>query len=236
MYAIQLYKKFNFYKTLNFGYFLLFVSYFIDSIDQIFIHSILYTVVMEKSTLLLAAIFIYIGSKQWMENFKAISLTDDLTDIPNRKLCRESITREIIIGQKYETSLCLAVIDIDHFKSINDKYGHNVGDKVLQAFAQKLTHLIRDQDSVGRWGGEEFIVLLKGIDLEGAIKAMSRLKVNVSGHKFIFDEIEVNITTSIGISQMTQEDDFESLFVKADKVLFEAKNSGRNKVRPSLKE
>ena len=77
-----------------------------------------------------------------MESFKAISLTDDLTGIPNRKLCRGIITKEITNSRKLKSPLCLAVLDIDYFKSINDKYGHNIGDKVLQSFAQLLTRQV----------------------------------------------------------------------------------------------
>lgn len=231
LFAILPYKKFDFYKALSVGYFLLFVSYFVDSIDQIFIHSIVYTVVMEKITLILAAVFIYVGSKQWMDNFKAVSLTDDLTEIPNRKLCREIIAKEILISKKQESPLCLAVLDIDYFKEINDKHGHNTGDKILKSFAQLLLQQIRKGDSIGRWGGEEFLILLKDVDIDCAYKSMNRLRNKIAQHEFGDKNQSLTITVSIGISQMNPTDDFESLFIRADKVLFEAKEAGRNTVK-----
>ncbi len=222
---------FDFYKSLSVGYLLLFISYFVDSIDQIFIHSILYTVLMEKTTLILAAAFIYIGSKKWMENFKAVSLTDDLTEIPNRKLCHEIIAKEILISQKQVSYLCLAVLDIDYFKGINDKHGHNTGDKILKSFAQLLSEQTRKGDSIGRWGGEEFLILLKDIDIDCAYKSLDLLRNKIALYDFGDKNQSLTITVSIGIAQMNKTDNFESLFIRADKVLFEAKEAGRNIVK-----
>ncbi|MCF6318287.1 MAG: GGDEF domain-containing protein [Proteobacteria bacterium] len=231
LFSAQPYKQFDFYNTLSKGYFLLFISYFIDSIDQVFIHSILYTVIMEKTTLIIAVFFIYIGSKKWMRNFKTISLTDDLTEIPNRRLCREIINKEIMFCQNQNLPLCLAIIDIDYFKSINDMHGHYAGDKILKSFAQLISGLIRKGDTVGRWGGEEFIILLKGADQLSAFKSMNRLKNKIADHSFDTGNKHLNLTASIGVCQMNKGDNFESLFTRADRALFAAKGAGRNTVK-----
>jgi len=230
LYSIQAYKKFIFYKTLSIGYFLIFVSFFVDSIDQIFIHSIFYTVLMEKLTLIIGSAFVFIGSKKWMENYEKISLTDDLTKIPNRKLIRQIISKEIDKHAKQSLPMCLAVIDIDYFKNINDEYGHNAGDKVLKSFAKLLCELTQNNDNIGRWGGEEFLVLLKNQEIKRAQKSMDELRQKISSHEFIIKSHKVKLTISVGISQLASGDDFEKLFIRADKSLFSAKHDGRNKV------
>jgi len=95
LFAIQKYKNNKFYWNLNIGFYLLFLSYFVDAIDQIFIHSILYTFLLEKATLVIAAMFIYVGSKQWMKSFEEVALTDYLTQIPNRRLISQLVNKEI---------------------------------------------------------------------------------------------------------------------------------------------
>ncbi len=231
LFAIQPYKQLDFYKALSKGYFLLFITYFIDTIDQIFIHSILYTALMEKAILVIAVFFIYIGSRKWMRNFKTISLTDDLTEIPNRRLCREIIHKEMVHSQIQNLPLCLAIIDIDYFKSINDKHGHYAGDKVLKSFAQLLSGLIQKGDTLGRWGGEEFIVLLKGADQDSAFRSMKILTNKIVAHSFDTGNNPLNLTASIGVCQMNKGDNFESLFIRTDKALFAAKDAGRNTVK-----
>lgn len=232
LFSIQKYKATSFYWYLNIGLYLLFISFFVDALDQYFSHSIAYTVVYEKITLISAVILLFFGGKKWMNDFEKISLTDDLTKIPNRKLSREIVSREISLCAKQNTPLCLVILDIDFFKKINDQYGHNIGDKVLKNFAELLSGLVRSQDNVGRWGGEEFLILLKGVDIKRAVNTMNRLRSRISEHEFVQELKQLNLTVSIGVSQMKEDDDFESLFIKADKQLYEAKKAGRNIVKP----
>ncbi|MBL4659852.1 MAG: GGDEF domain-containing protein [Alcanivoracaceae bacterium] len=230
--VIQQYRGLGFYKVLNLGFFLLSTSYFIDAIDQIFIHSILYTVLMEKITLFIAVILIFIGSKKWITDYKELSLTDDLTKLPNRKLLKQIIKKEIIVCNKNNHIFCLAIIDIDFFKSINDKYGHNIGDSVLTLFARYLSEIKQDDDIVGRWGGEEFILMLKGINKSESIIKLNQMRLKISQHIFTVNKEKIKLTASFGVSQYQYpEYDYEKLFINADKVLYQAKNAGRNQVR-----
>lgn len=231
-FIIQKYKNKPFYMKLNIGYYLFFLSYFVDGIDQIFIHSIFFTVVFEKLTLVSAIILIFLGSKQWMVNFEKISLTDELTQIPNRKLFRIIVQKEIQTCSLSKNTFCLAILDIDYFKRVNDDYGHLVGDKVLHSFAQLLSNKIGKLDVIGRWGGEEFTLLLRNTDIETAQITLGEIKTMIEKYSFVFNYKPINITCSIGVSQWQGEMDcFDSLFNKADNALFNAKNAGRNQIR-----
>lgn len=231
LFSIQKYKNNTFYWSLNIGFYLLFLSYFVDAIDQIFVHSVFYTVLLEKSTLVVAAIFIFIGSKLWMKSFEELSLTDDLTQIPNRRLISRIVNHEISQCIKNDGCFSIAIIDIDYFKSINDEYGHNIGDKILKSFAKFLTKSINQEDKVGRWGGEEFIVIMKNTQIEQAKDIMENIRKQVPQQSFYQGNDCKSFTVSIGLSQwQANNDDFESLFIKADKALYRVKRSGRNKV------
>jgi len=231
LFAIQCFKKNKFYWNLNIGFYLLFVSYYVDAMDQIFIHSVLYTVLLEKITLVIAIIYIFIGVRQWMSSFENLSLTDDLTRIPNRRLVSQLIEKEIINCNKSNAEFSLAIVDIDLFKDINDDFGHNIGDKVLSLFAQLLDENLSEKHNVGRWGGEEFLIILKETNLKQAQKIMDGLRVKISQHKFLINNLSIQFTVSIGLSQyQNDKDNLESLFIQADKALYKAKKQGRNKV------
>ncbi len=229
--SIQGYKKLKFHKALSLGYLCLFVSYFVDGIDQIFIHSIVYTVVMEKMTLLFAALFIYIGSKQWMLNYRKISLTDELTQLSNRKHTVEMITSEIDRCQKKKTLFCMAIIDIDFFKKINDQYGHYSGDKVLSDFAHLLDKFKSEGDILGRWGGEEFVMLFKSTKKKQAMEKAEKLRQIIEMHNFVLGDKRLSLTASFGVAECQfTTNGFKNIFIAADKALYMAKNNGRNKV------
>jgi len=232
LFAIQKYKGRQFYWNLNFGFYLLFVSYLVDALDQLFLHGILYTVLLEKITLIIAALFIFFGSKQWMRSYEIIALTDDLTNIANRRLIRKIVTKEIKHFQNHTGVFSLAIIDIDYFKVINDKYGHNIGDITLKSFAQLLKSVLDENYELGRWGGEEFLVLLKNKDIAQAEEEMNALRKKIADHVFTVSGKAINFTISTGISQVVKQDqEFESLFNRADRVLFQAKQMGRNQVK-----
>jgi diguanylate cyclase (GGDEF)-like protein len=229
-FSIQKYKGSQFYWSLNFGFYLLFTSYFVDALDQLFLHTILYTVILEKISLIIAAIFIFTGSKQWMKSYETIALTDDLTEVANRRLIRQLITHEMTVSRNNVSTFSLAIIDIDLFKDINDKHGHYMGDKVLSLFAQLIKSYLSEKNEIGRWGGEEFLVLLVDKDLEQAKKSMDTLRNKIAQHTFPGEGKEIKLTVSMGVSQMQQDDDFETLFIRTDKLLFKAKQNGRNKI------
>ena len=231
LYSVQIYKNLAFYKTLAGGFYLLFVSYFVDSIDQIFHHSILYTVIMEKLTLITSFVLIYIGSKQWVKNYQKIALTDDLTQLPNRKLTKQLINKIIESSKNNSEVFSLIIIDIDFFKKINDKHGHLNGDCILKQFSKLINSSLETNETMGRWGGEEFILIKKNTDKKTTIKELDVLRKTIANHIFIIDSTEVQLTASFGVSEFkNDEDSFKSLFVAADKAMYNAKNSGRNRI------
>ncbi len=232
LYSIQPFKKLSFYRALALGYYLLFLSYFVDAIDQIFVHSVIYTVFMEKLTLIASFIFIFIGSKQWMENYQQIALTDDLTQLPNRKLTKQIIYKLIKVCKKKPSVFSLVIIDIDYFKQINDNYGHYYGDTILSQFAHLINSSLKHNEIMGRWGGEEFVLIKKNTDKKTALKELEPLRKKIEKHQFMFDDQTIQLTASFGVSEYKcNQQDFKGLFMEADKAMYNAKNSGRNRIR-----
>ncbi len=232
LYSIQPFKKMAFYKPLALGYYLLFVSYFVDSIDQIFIHSIGYTVVMEKITLIASFVFIYFGTKTWMQNYQEMALTDDLTQLPNRKLIRQIMNNLIKSCKKKPSVFSLVIIDIDFFKKINDIHGHYFGDKILGEFAHLINTSLSQNEIMGRWGGEEFVLIKKNTDKKTALVELEELRKKIEKHPFIIDNQTIQLTASFGVSEYKcNQQDFKGLFTEADKAMYNAKNSGRNRIR-----
>ena len=229
--AIQKYKKQTFYKPLYIGFYLLFVSLFTDALDQIFIHSIFYTLVFEKLTLFAGVIFIFDGSKKWMANFEKLSHTDELTKLANRKLINLTLESDLTTYGKNNKKICLALLDIDYFKNINDKYGHSVGDNILKSFSHFLTSLINKKDFIGRWGGEEFIIIIRDKELEQAKECLEYIREKISKHTFTYNELKINLTASIGVCEFDpNKHDSNSLFNMVDNKMYQSKKQGRNQV------
>lgn len=164
---------------------------------------------------------------------EADSLTDPLTSIANRRHFDKKIAEFISECKNSNEKLSLAILDIDHFKSINDRFGHTVGDQVLQVYAKLICKNLRKSDFVSRFGGEEFAVLMPGTDLYSAKGAQSKLLERLRNKSWLLentgDRIEA-ITASIGISELCENDTSNSLISRADEALYIAKNSGRNMV------
>ncbi len=160
-----------------------------------------------------------------------MSLTDHLTGLKNRRAVEDILSMEMEIARRYERPLCFALIDVDHFKKVNDTYGHDVGDEVLKKLARILKEDLRSPDVLGRWGGEEFALILPETDIKGAEVLCERLREAVE--KTTFDKVN-KITISIGLTQFKKEDTMNSLVKRADEALYEAKAKGRNRVEIKL--
>jgi len=158
------------------------------------------------------------------------SQTDSLTKLPNRAKFDEVFEQEFKRFDRYQVGCCIAVLDIDFFKKINDAYGHLVGDKVLVLIASQIKQNIRESDFVARYGGEEFVVLLPHTDLKSATKAMEVLCEKIAVTPFNYKADPVNITVSIGVCAFSQADDQRQAFSFADKAMYQAKEQGRNQV------
>ncbi len=160
--------------------------------------------------------------------FEQIAIIDRLTGIYNRTKFDELIEYEIARTGRYgENTFTLLLIDIDHFKSVNDTWGHLEGDKALKQVARVLSSAIRSSDTVARWGGEEFVALLANTPQEQAMIFAERLRQSVEATNF---DIERTITISIGIAEYNRGEEQSELFARADKALYRAKELGRNRV------
>ena len=163
------------------------------------------------------------------ETAKVMASTDGLTGLANRRHVMSELDRMLVKTRRSRDQLALILFDLDHFKSINDTYGHPEGDKVLRKVAQIAQAQARDTDLVGRVGGEEFVWIVPGVDEEIAHSLAERLRKEIAAHGRT--GAIPSVTTSVGCAEMHPGDSSLSLFARADGALYEAKNSGRNQVR-----
>jgi len=154
-------------------------------------------------------------------------ITDILTGVFNRKKLLDALAAEISRNVRYHTPLSLIMFDIDHFKEINDTYGHWTGDQVLKDITRTVSEHIRNIDTLARWGGDEFLILAPETDIEKAKQLADKLNSNIK--KFQFVECG-NVTCSFGVAQFNQNEDIENLIKRVDSALYKAKSSGRDTV------
>ena len=155
--------------------------------------------------------------------------TDALTGIPNRLAWEEQLEQEIARWKRFNTPLVLVIWDVDHFKKVNDTFGHKAGDKVLRTIARNLAGSIRETDFIARYGGEEFVHLMTGAELENCVAVADKLRGKIEATGFHFREQAVTITVSCGVTQFRDGDSSESWFERADRALYKAKQAGRNR-------
>lgn len=158
------------------------------------------------------------------------ALTDMLTQLPNREAWQQRLQLEFERWRRYRHPITLAVLDIDHFKKVNDSFGHKAGDRVIQLVAKALCDRLRSTDFVARYGGEEFVMLLPETDVDVAHKVIEDLRLHIAGLPFHFQNQPVAITISAGIVAFGSGETPEELFDLGDKALYRAKNEGRNRV------
>ncbi|WP_088330182.1 sensor domain-containing diguanylate cyclase [Lacimicrobium sp. SS2-24] len=158
---------------------------------------------------------------------KQLSETDSLTSLSNRRKLDDILASEIGRASRYDTPLSIILADIDHFKRVNDKHGHLKGDEVISRVAQLLKHHTRETDTVGRWGGEEFLLICPGIEQQSATELAEKIREMIAAEK---QNGDIAVTASFGVSQYRQQDTVDSLVSRADKALYNSKQSGRNQV------
>lgn len=161
---------------------------------------------------------------------------DALTGLYNRHQLEERIKQEVSSAKRQNRSLCTIMTDVDYFKNINDTYGHAVGDLVLKTISKVIKHQLRDYDIAGRYGGEEFVIILPFTKLTEATMVASRLRKAVENTQIDISKVNpdvqeknINVTISLGISEFNLEDNEKTLLQKADKALYKAKENGRNR-------
>ncbi len=168
---------------------------------------------------------------QELQHARTLSLTDELTGLPNRRGFLQRVEEEIGRVQRHPSPLTLAILDIDHFKQINDRYGHAIGDAVLRAYAQHLQSVFRRHDHVARFGGEEFILLLPSTNIDGAVKALTKICTRIGSHPIQTEAGAVSLPPfSAGVTSYHPKESIADFIERADQALYRAKQNGRNRI------
>ena len=157
---------------------------------------------------------------------------DPLTGIPNRRAIFKALEKNVMLCSQYEQPLGVMMIDLDHFKSINDGFGHDGGDIVLKEASARMQECIRTSDTIGRFGGEEFLAIIPNGTVEELQNIAERIRVSLESSPIITEDFVIPVTCSIGVSVMLdyEEENIEDIIQRADKALYVAKEMGRNKV------
>jgi len=166
-----------------------------------------------------------------VDQLARLANTDELTQLANRRRMAEAIEFELIRFARYGHAFSIVLIDIDHFKTVNDRFGHGVGDKTLVALAARTTEVLRDVDRLGRWGGEEFVVILPETQFEETLRKAAMLCSHVAATPLVGDHA---ITISCGVTSVMTGDTADTLLQRADVALYAAKRGGRNRAEGEL--
>lgn len=202
-----------------------------DFMDAGFIHG--FSLIALQFITVTSCFSLTISASQQLAKKLAVQATiDSLTDIYNRRAFDELAVKEVFRAQREITPISLILMDIDLFKKVNDNYGHQVGDKVLQEFSLRLQRSLRQYDILARYGGEEFVLLLPDSDSETATIIAEKLRTTIAYPIFLLDDgTQLHITASFGVATNQGEHiKWEQLMSLADKALYQAKESGRNRV------
>lgn len=188
--------------------------------------------VISTSTFCSVILDILMGAWRYREkDLHSKSFQDELTSLLNRRAIQDGLKEEFFRAKRGEYSLSVAMLDLDHFKIVNDSYGHPFGDKVLKLVSAKMLEVTRKKDLVGRYGGEEFLIVFPECEDTQAKKILERLRENMEAQILTTDHgADVRVTLSAGISTLKMSDKIEDLVRRADQSLYEAKATGRNKV------
>ena len=169
---------------------------------------------------------------QYHETIYRMTIVEGLTGIYNKRYLVEQLDRELSRAARHGRPLTLVICDIDHFKRVNDEFGHLAGDQVLKEVAQLLKNRIRPDDVIARYGGEELAIILPETDLAGGVRIAEDLRRMIAAQMFAFEADEIHVTISCGVAQLDAEWRSHDFVRAADQRLYEAKRTGRNRVRP----
>lgn len=188
--------------------------------------------VMIKLNMILGLVFMFFLYHYWqLKKFnyrlRHLSITDKLTNIYNRMKLDQQLDETFHLARRYKHEFSIILIDIDHFKRINDEYGHLIGDYALKALAQILSSNIRSVDTLGRWGGEEFLIICPEQTVDGGRLMAEKLRMIVAQHEF---DYFTHLSCSFGVAAFAKDQTVDGLLKRADRALYKAKNQGRNQV------
>ena len=165
------------------------------------------------------------------KRYLELSLKDPLTGLYNRRGLQFIIEQQQLFSPNQTSSLFACVVDIDYFKRINDSYGHDGGDLVLEVFSDLMKHHLKKEDLCCRLGGEEFLLLFFATDINSATQFLEGLRKTIEGSQIAYQERRISVTASFGLTNWQSNDSFESLVNRADKAVYEAKDNGRNQIK-----
>jgi diguanylate cyclase (GGDEF)-like protein len=165
-----------------------------------------------------------------LREIKDIALTDRLTGVNNRRYFDTYIQKIFPLMKRMDRAFHYVIMDIDNFKMLNDTYGHHAGDVVLKQVATLINGNVRDEDCFSRFGGEEFVMILSNARQREIKKVIDRLRRKVEDMVIIYNNKPIKVTLSIGVTRYERNDEVKDLLLKADKALYEAKSTGKNKV------
>ncbi|RZL37993.1 MAG: sensor domain-containing diguanylate cyclase [Rubrivivax sp.] len=166
-----------------------------------------------------------------LAQLQAIATRDELTDLPNRRQMQALMDQELLRSLRHGHDFCIAVLDLDHFKRVNDQHGHAAGDLVLRAFAETGQAALRATDVIARWGGEEFLVLLPDTGMPLALVGMERLRLRVADLTTdVGNGVQLSVTVSIGLTAHHRGDTLAQTLARADQLLYQAKAEGRDRI------
>ncbi len=168
--------------------------------------------------------------KKQMEKVKQEIIIDPLTRVYNRRAYDDKIKQEMMGYQRYGRPTALMIVDIDHFKQVNDSYGHRTGDGVLRILSEVMKKEIREIDVLARYGGEEFALILPHTSYQRALEVAERIRQKVEASRFTYKGKPFSVTISIGVGTLQENDTLDSYVERVDQALYRAKNSGRNRV------
>jgi two-component system, cell cycle response regulator len=167
---------------------------------------------------------------QYHEAFRRLAMHDGLTDIFNKRYFVESLRGELSRAARHDRPLSLILFDIDHFKRINDEYGHLAGDAILKEMASRVGAQLRPSDVFARYGGEEFVILLPDTPVDGGHAVAEKIRQSIESRDFVFEGVRIAVTSSFGVADRAPGLDEEGLVKLADERLYRAKRRGRNRV------
>ncbi|MBV8500981.1 MAG: GGDEF domain-containing protein [Paucibacter sp.] len=195
------------------------------------IQAIIFTV-LSCAVLSLSLGFVYLSMERAEQRYREMAMSDVLTGLPNRRAITEELERCVSRARRDGELVGVVLLDIDHFKRVNDSFGHQAGDVVLRSVAQAVRSRLRGHDQVGRFGGEEFLVVLPGADLNGALAAAESLRQTVESSPVRWGAQSIAVTVSVGVRGgiVTAAETADTLVGSADAAMYQAKQSGRNRV------
>ncbi|MBA4397992.1 MAG: GGDEF domain-containing protein, partial [Syntrophus sp. (in: bacteria)] len=167
---------------------------------------------------------------KYIEIIEVMAIRDALTGLHNRRHVLELLDHEKNRSSRGGGIFCVAMLDIDHFKNVNDIYGHQTGDAVLQAVAAVMKNSLRNAELCGRYGGEEFLIVMTQTDIKSAFIGAERVRTQIENIPFPAIGSDFKVTASIGISEYKMREDIDSTIARADEALYRAKKGGRNRV------